>query len=286
MYIFNKMYNSIELLDDNIYTLLDSEKMESLKNEHEIDLQNGYGNIVYKDGELKYEAVMTTIAYDESTGQFHMTSDPDKVTDPYKVKEIGLKEWDFWSMRRSAVIGQATILYWDDQFHEIPFIEDHIFDPVSKTMVLNTDMVLNRIKRHIHPDAVEADLRDRGFVYTIAGKSYLQPFRSLEDRSYYQLLKNDIAVEQRELKLYRYIDGEFRRDPLQYDVIKGKSVSDDFLSNMIAKIIKYESYVKTAVNNVSENINKISNVTEAETKAATIREDAFKELERLIKEGK
>nr|DAN62883.1 MAG TPA: hypothetical protein [Caudoviricetes sp.] len=285
MYVFNKMYNSIELLDDNMYTLIDSKKMEELKNEHQLDIQNGYGNIVFKNNELKYEPLMTTIAYDETSGQFHMTNDPDKVTDPYKIKEITLKEWDFWSMRRSAVIGQATILYWDDQFHEVPFIEDHIFDPKSKTMVLDTNMVLNRIKRHIHPEAVEADIRDRGFVYTIAGKSYLQPFRSLEDRSYYQLLKNDIPMEQRELKLYRYIDGEFTRDPLQYDVIKGKSISDEFLSNMIAKIIKYESYVKTAVNNVSNNIQSITNVTEAEVKASTIRQDAYNELERLIKEG-
>jgi hypothetical protein len=279
------MYNSIELLDDNMYTLIDSKKMEELKNEHQLDIQNGYGNIVFKNNELKYEPLMTTIAYDETSGQFHMTNDPDKVEAPYKVKEITLKEWDFWSMRRSAVIGQATILYWDDQFHEVPFIEDHIFDPKSKTMVLDTNMVLNRIKRHIHPEAVEADIRDRGFVYTIAGKSYLQPFRSLEDRSYYQLLKNDIPIEQRELKLYRYIDGEFTRDPLQYDVIKGKSISDEFLSNMIAKIIKYESYVKTAVNNVSNNIQSITNVTEAEVKASTIRQDAYNELERLIKEG-
>lgn len=285
MYVFNKMYNSIELLDDNMYTLIDSKKMEELKNEHQLDIQNGYGNIVFKNNELKYEPLMTTIAYDETSGQFHMTNDPDKVEAPYKVKEITLKEWDFWSMRRSAVIGQATILYWDDQFHEVPFIEDHIFDPKSKTMVLDTNMVLNRIKRHIHPEAVEADIRDRGFVYTIAGKSYLQPFRSLEDRSYYQLLKNDIPMEQRELKLYRYIDGEFTRDPLQYDVIKGKSISDEFLSNMIAKIIKYESYVKTAVNNVSNNIQSITNVTEAEVKASTIRQDAYNELERLIKEG-
>nr|DAQ55898.1 MAG TPA: hypothetical protein [Caudoviricetes sp.] len=285
MYVFNKMYNSIELLDDNMYTLIDSKKMEELKNEHQLDIQNGYGNIVFKNNELKYEPLMTTIAYDETSGQFHMTNDPDKVEAPYKVKEITLKEWDFWSMRRSAVIGQATILYWDDQFHEVPFIEDHIFDPKSKTMVLDTNMVLNRIKRHIHPEAVEADIRDRGFVYTIAGKSYLQPFRSLEDRSYYQLLKNDIPIEQRELKLYRYIDGEFTRDPLQYDVIKGKSISDEFLSNMIAKIIKYESYVKTAVNNVSNNIQSITNVTEAEVKASTIRQDAYNELERLIKEG-
>ena len=45
MYVFNKMYNSIELLDDNMYTLIDSKKMEELKNEHQLDIQNGYGNI-------------------------------------------------------------------------------------------------------------------------------------------------------------------------------------------------------------------------------------------------
>lgn len=285
MYVYNKMYNSIELLDENTYVLLDTDVMEKLKIEHQADLQNGYGNIVYKDNELKYEPIMTTMAYDESTGQFHMTGDPDKVMSPYKKKEITLKEWDFWTMRRSAVTGQATILYWDDQFHEVPFIEDHIFDPKTKTMVLNTEMVLNRIKRHIHPDAVEADIRDRGFTFVIAGKSYVQPFRSLEDRSYYQLLKNDIAVDQRELKLYKYIENEFRRDPLQYDVIRGKAISDEFLSGMIGKIIKYESYVKTAVNNIVEQIEKINNIGEAETKAATIRQDAYNELERLIKEG-
>lgn len=285
MYIYNKMYNSIELLDDNTYEILDTEKMEQLKNDHATDIQNGYGNIAYENKELKYKPLMTKMAYNEEDGQFHMTNDPDKVTLPYKVKDITLKEWDFWTMRRSALTGQAVVLYWDDQFHEVPFIEDHIFDPKTKTMVLNKEMVLNRIKRHIHPEAVENDIRNRGFTYNIAGKTYLQPFRALEDRSYYQLLKNDIAIEQRELKLYRYVENEFRRDPLLYDVIRGKAVSDEFLSNMIGRIIKYESYVKTAVNNVVEKINNLDNINEAEEKANRVRQDAYAELERLIKEG-
>lgn len=285
MYIYNKMYNNIEFLDDNTYEILDTEKMEQLKSDHATDIQNGYGNIVYKNKELKYEPLMTKIAYNEEDGQFHMTTDPDKVALPYKVKEITLKEWDFWTMRRSALTGQAVVLFWDDQFHEVPFIEDHIFDPKTKTMVLNKEMVLNRIKRHIHPEAVENDIRDRGFTYNIAGKTYLQPFRTLEDRSYYQLLKNDIAVDQRELKLYRYVEDEFRRDPLSYDVIRGKAVSDEFLSTMIGKIIKYESYVKTAVNNIVEKINSLDNINEAESKASRVRQDAYAELERLIKEG-
>ena len=285
MYVYNKMYNNIEFLDDNTYEILDTEKMEKLKTDHAIDIQNGYGDIVYENKELKYKPIMTKIAYNEEDGQFHMTTDPDKVALPYKVKEITLKEWDFWTMRRSALTGQAIVLFWGDQFHEVPFIEDHIFDPKTKTMVLNKEMVLNRIKRHIHPEAVENDIRNRGFTYTIAGKTYLQPFRALEDRSYYQLLKNDIAVDQRELKLYRYVEDEFRRDPLLYDIIRGKAVSDEFLSTMIGKIIKYESYVKTAVNNVVEKINNLDNINEAEEKANMVRQDAYAELERLIKEG-
>ena len=54
---------------------------------------------------------------------------------------------------------------------------------------------------------------------------------------------------------------------------------------MIGRIIKYESYVKTAVNNVVEKINNLDNINEAEEKANRVRQDAYAELERLIKEG-
>ena len=259
IYLFNKQLGQVQQFSTDEIVYIPNEQIERILKEHEKDLSNNYGKIVLdKNDNAIYEPFMTKMLvnkeyyyFTEVPGDLNAKSDKE-----FDLVELTVKEYrENDNIRASFTDGSTQVMYFDGKFQIIKVPEGMTFDFKKKKVVRDVTGELNRLMMNFTKENVEYNVKYNGFPFVVNNTKYLQPFRGMEDRSYYVDMRNNVEPKNRQVKFYKDKNG--LRDSSDYDLIVGDSLSDAFLDNMIIKIVSYENNLKPAVEKFFEKVDSL-----------------------------
>ena len=259
VYLFNKQLGQVQQFSTDEIVYIPNEQIERILKEHEKDLSNNYGKIVLdKNDNAIYEPFMTKMLVNKE--YYYFTEVPGDLTaksdNEFDLVELTVKEYrENDNIRASFTDGSTQVMYFDGKFQIIKVPEGMTFDFKKKKVVRDVTGELNRLMMNFTKDNVEYNLKYNGFPFVVNNTKYLQPFRGMEDRSYYVDMRNNVEPKNRQVKFYKDKNG--LRDSSDYDLIVGDSLSDAFLDNMILKIVSYENNLKPAVEKFFEKVDNL-----------------------------
>lgn len=259
VYLFNKQLGQVQQFSTDEIVYIPNEQIERILKEHEKDLSNNYGKIVLdKNDNAIYEPFMTKMLVNKE--YYYFTEVPGDLTaksdNEFDLVELTVKEYrENDNIRASFTDGSTQVMYFDGKFQIIKVPEGMTFDFKKKIVVRDVTGELNRLMMNFTKDNVEYNLKYNGFPFVVNNTKYLQPFRGMEDRSYYVDMRNNVEPKNRQVKFYKDKNG--LRDSSDYDLIVGDSLSDAFLDNMIIKIVSYENNLKPAVEKFFEKVDSL-----------------------------
>lgn len=259
VYLFNKQLGQVQQFSTDEIVYIPNEQIERILKEHEKDLSNNYGKIVLdKNDNAIYEPFMTKMLVNKE--YYYFTEVPGDLTaksdNEFDLVELTVKEYrENDNIRASFTDGSTQVMYFDGKFQIIKVPEGMTFDFKTKKVVRDVTGELNRLMMNFTKDNVEYNVKYNGFPFVVNNTKYLQPFRGMEDRSYYVDMRNNVEPKNRQVKFYKDKNG--LRDSSDYDLIVGDSLSDAFLDNMILKIVSYENNLKPAVEKFFEKIDSL-----------------------------
>lgn len=259
VYLFNKQLGQVQQFSTDEIVYIPNEQIERILKEHEKDLSNNYGKIVLdKNDNAIYEPFMTKMLVNKE--YYYFTEVPGDLTaksdNEFDLVELTVKEYrENDNIRASFTDGSTQVMYFDGKFQIIKVPEGMTFDFKTKKVVRDVTGELNRLMMNFTKENVEYNLKYNGFPFVVNNTKYLQPFRGMEDRSYYVDMRNNVEPKNRQVKFYKDKNG--LRDSSDYDLIVGDSLSDAFLDNMIIKIVSYENNLKPAVEKFFEKVDSL-----------------------------
>ena len=259
VYLFNKQLGQVQQFSTDEIVYIPNEQIERILKEHEKDLSNNYGKIVLdKNDNAIYEPFMTKMLVNKE--YYYFTEVPGdliaKSDNEFDLVELTVKEYrENDNIRASFTDGSTQVMYFDGKFQIIKVPEGMTFDFKTKKVVRDVTGELNRLMMNFTKENVEYNIKYNGFPFVVNNTKYLQPFRGMEDRSYYVDMRNNVEPKNRQVKFYKDKNG--LRDSSDYDLIVGDSLSDAFLDNMIIKIVSYENNLKPAVEKFFEKVNSL-----------------------------
>ena len=259
VYLFNKQLGQVQQFSTDEIVYIPNEQIERILKEHEKDLSNNYGKIVLdKNDNAIYEPFMTKMLVNKE--YYYFTEVPGDLTaksdNEFDLVELTVKEYrENDNIRASFTDGSTQVMYFDGKFQIIKVPEGMTFDFKTKKVVRDVTGELNRLMMNFTKENVEYNLKYNGFPFIVNNTKYLQPFRGMEDRSYYVDMRNNVEPKNRQVKFYKDKNG--LRDSSDYDLIVGDSLSDAFLDNMIIKIVSYENNLKPAVEKFFEKVDSL-----------------------------
>lgn len=259
VYLFNKQLGQVQQFSTDEIVYIPNEQIERILKEHEKDLSNNYGKIVLdKNDNAIYEPFMTKMLVNKE--YYYFTEVPGdlnaKSDNEFDLVELTVKEYrENDNIRASFTDGSTQVMYFDDKFQIIKVPEGMTFDFKTKKVVRDVTGELNRLMMNFTKENVEYNVKYNGFPFVVNNTKYLQPFRGMEDRSYYVDMRNNVEPKNRQVKFYKDKNG--LRDSSDYDLIVGDSLSDAFLDNMIIKIVSYENNLKPAVEKFFEKVDNL-----------------------------
>ena len=259
VYLFNRQLGQIQQFSTDEIVYIPNEQIERILKEHEKDLSNNYGKIVLdKNDNAIYEPFMTKMLVNKE--YYYFTEVPGDLTaksdNEFDLVELTVKEYrENDNIRASFTDGSTQVMYFDGKFQIIKVPEGMTFDFKKKKVVRDVTGELNRLMMNFTKENVEYNVKYNGFPFVVNNTKYLQPFRGMEDRSYYVDMRNNVEPKNRQVKFYKDKNG--LRDSSDYDLIVGDSLSDAFLDNMIIKIVSYENNLKPAVEKFFEKVDSL-----------------------------
>lgn len=259
VYLFNKQLGQVQQFSTDEIVYIPNEQIERILKEHEKDLSNNYGKIVLdKNDNAIYEPFMTKMLVNKE--YYYFTEVPGDLTaksdNEFDLVELTVKEYrENDNIRASFTDGSTQVMYFDGKFQIIKVPEGMTFDFKTKKVVRDVTGELNRLMMNFTKENVEYNVKYNGFPFVVNNTKYLQPFRGMEDRSYYVDMRNNVEPKNRQVKFYKDKNG--LRDSSDYDLIVGDSLSDAFLDNMIIKIVSYENNLKPAVEKFFEKVDNL-----------------------------
>ena len=259
VYLFNKQLGQVQQFSTDEIVYIPNEQIERILKEHEKDLSNNYGKIVLdKNDNAIYEPFMTKMLVNKE--YYYFTEVPGDLTaksdNEFDLVELTVKEYrENDNIRASFTDGSTQVMYFDGKFQIIKVPEGMTFDFKTKKVVRDVTGELNRLMMNFTKENVEYNVKYNGFPFVVNNTKYLQPFRGMEDRSYYVDMRNNVEPKNRQVKFYKDKNG--LRDSSDYDLIVGDSLSDAFLDNMIIKIVSYENNLKPAVEKFFEKVDSL-----------------------------
>lgn len=259
VYLFNKQLGQVQQFSTDEIVYIPNEQIERILKEHEKDLSNNYGKIVLdKNDNAIYEPFMTKMLVNKD--YYYFTEVPGDLTaksdNEFDLVELTVKEYrENDNIRASFTDGSTQVMYFDGKFQIIKVPEGMTFDFKTKKVVRDVTGELNRLMMNFTKENVEYNVKYNGFPFVVNNTKYLQPFRGMEDRSYYVDMRNNVEPKNRQVKFYKDKNG--LRDSSDYDLIVGDSLSDAFLDNMIIKIVSYENNLKPAVEKFFEKVDNL-----------------------------
>ena len=259
VYLFNKQLGQVQQFSTDEIVYIPNEQIERILKEHEKDLSNNYGKIVLdKNDNAIYEPFMTKMLVNKE--YYYFTEVPGDLTaksdNEFDLVELTVKEYrENDNIRASFTDGSTQVMYFDGKFQIIKVPEGMTFDFKTKKVVRDITGELNRLMMNFTKENVEYNVKYNGFPFVVNNTKYLQPFRGMEDRSYYVDMRNNVEPKNRQVKFYKDKNG--LRDSSDYDLIVGDSLSDAFLDNMIIKIVSYENNLKPAVEKFFEKVDSL-----------------------------
>ena len=259
VYLFNKQLGQVQQFSTDEIVYIPNEQIERILKEHEKDLSNNYGKIVLdKNDNAIYEPFMTKMLVNKE--YYYFTEVPGDLTaksdNEFDLVELTVKEYrENDNIRASFTDGSTQVMYFDGKFQIIKVPEGMTFDFKKKKVVRDVTGELNRLMMNFTKENVEYNLKYNGFPFVVNNTKYLQPFRGMEDRSYYVDMRNNVEPKNRQVKFYKDKNG--LRDSSDYDLIVGDSLSDAFLDSMIIKIVSYENNLKPAVEKFFEKVDSL-----------------------------
>lgn len=259
VYLFNKQLGQVQQFSTDEIVYIPNEQIERILKEHEKDLSNNYGKIVLdKNDNAIYEPFMTKMLVNKE--YYYFTEVPGDLTaksdNEFDLVELTVKEYrENDNIRASFTDGSTQVMYFDGKFQIIKVPEGMTFDFKTKKVVRDVTGELNRLMMNFTKENVEYNVKYNGFPFIVNNTKYLQPFRGMEDRSYYVDMRNNVEPKNRQVKFYKDKNG--LRDSSDYDLIVGDSLSDAFLDNMIIKIVSYENNLKPAVEKFFEKVDSL-----------------------------
>ena len=280
IYLLDKRANRYNILNDEDYTIIDSVEMEKILKEHEFDLNNNFGEIIFEGNKPVFKDFTTKMYVGKDTLQFSMASYEAEENEYFDVVEVTYRDFFNNDQKRQKLSGEAMVLYWDGEFHEVYYKENYYFDIKDKIYKLDEERIKYDLEYKLSIDRLEDIVRHRGFELSIGGNIYLQPFRTGEDRSYLEALERYIEPANRELKLFKNMNNE--RDSLYFDILRGEVVSDELIKMIIGKILIAESNIKPIIKKVREEILAIKNLEEKLAAADKVKEKIYEELKKII----
>lgn len=258
-YLFNKALGQLQSYSSDEIVAVPEDQVDRILKEHNEDLANNYGKITLdKNDNAVYEPFMTKMLVNKK--YYYFTEVPGDVTtqadDEFDLVELTVKEYrENDNIRASITDGSTQVMYFDGKFQVINIPQGMTFDFEKKEVVRDIDGELTRLMMEFTRDNVAYNIKYNGFPFTINGNKYLQPFRGLEDRSYYVDMRNNVAPENRQIKFYKDKNG--LRDSGDYDLIIGNSLTDAFLDGMIVKIVSYENALRPAIDKFFERVDRL-----------------------------
>lgn len=258
-YLFNKALGQLQSYSSDEIVAVPEEQVDRILKEHNEDLANNYGKITLdKNNNAIYEPFMTKMLVNKK--YYYFTEVPGDVTtqadDEFDLVELTVKEYrENDNIRASITDGSTQVMYFDGKFQVINIPQGMTFDFEKKEVVRDIDGELTRLMMDFTKDNVAYNIKYNGFSFTINSNKYLQPFRGLEDRSYYVDMRNNVAPENRQIKFYKDKNG--LRDSGDYDLIIGNTLTDAFLDGMIVKIVSYENALRPAIDKFFERIDRL-----------------------------
>lgn len=257
VYIYDKGANQLQAYTTEQIVALDTEKVEELFLKYQDQLAKFYGKLVLNEkDELVYEPFTTRIVYSKKDFYYsELPGDREKIdNEDFGTATVDKEEFAKWDeIRQTQSVNRVNVMYWDGEFHKVTIPEGYKFNNDTKKVEKDISYDLQRLAFSYDPNNIESSVKYNGFPFEVNGNKYLQPFRGVEDRSYYSTLKNDVAPANREVKFFKEQFGGIR-DSSSYDIVRGESISDEFLDNMILKMIRYENQLKTVTTKYSAKI--------------------------------
>ncbi len=279
MYIFNKNTQQTQRLNEEV-VIFEEKDYDKVVTDNYEDLSNGYGYITANDdNKPEYKEYFDWIAVNKD--KYYWTEGNVENDDNFYSVYLSVKT--IKEMGKLRVSSPAIqIMYFDDEFHIFEIDNGYTFDYKNKKVVRDDAALINQMMYSLNNVNIDYLVRYNGFPLIIGDKTYLQPFRNVEDLIYFQTMKNDFLPEERILKLYNIAE-DGSRDKT-FDTIKGISISDDLLTGIIKKIILYGNELKVQIEYFLNEINKFREDNDIE-KVTYYHENVYKIIiDRLIKE--
>ena len=196
VYLFNKQLGQIQQFSTDEIVYIPNEQIERILKEHEKDLSNNYGKIVLdKNDNAIYEPFMTKMLVNKE--YYYFTEVPGDLTaksdNEFDLVELTVKEYrENDNIRASFTDGSTQVMYFDGKFQIIKVPEGMTFDFKKKKVVRDVTGELNRLMMNFTKENVEYNVKYNGFPFVVNNTKYLQPFRGMEDRSYYVDMRNNV----------------------------------------------------------------------------------------------
>ena len=251
MYKYNN--GSFEHIDDEL--LVGDSLYQMFYSNNEEAIRNGWGKLVLENGVLSYREERVRIAVNRKDHTYYqvgnnITSYPDD----YLLTEISVKEYKrgegLKADPNNVVLYNNGIIYKtiDSRFQYYDYANGVIKIDKEKLAkeILGSDWSL---------DTMIKTIRERGFKITVNGETFYQPFRDMEDKLYFTTLLS-YEPKYRMMKLFY----EGNRD--RYKVMKGASITNEFINSILKMMAVYNFYLKE----VAEEVFKL-------TKSKTEKED-------------
>lgn len=272
MYIFDKRSHQAQKIDNIEYVIFDDKEYEDLFTLNYEDISKNYGYIgSNEEGKPVYVDYTNTIMVNRE--RYYWTEG--KLTDDDNFYSVELPVKKIQEMNNKRMTTPSTqVLYYDNDFHVFDIENGYTFDYKKKQVVRDDVAIINNIMWSFNNANIDFDVRYNGFPLVVGGKTYLQPFRGSEDIIYFQTMKNDFSPEQREMRLYKVMENGLR-DANSWDTVTGVSITDELLTGIIQKIVKYGSALKGYINDFMVEVNTFKEETNLE-KVLEYKENAYK----------
>lgn len=267
IYLFNKDINRLEVLSKDVMVYIPEEDIEKIRKEYGEDLDNNYGYLsLDKNDKITYIPYTTNIVVHKEYYYYSEVPEGIEINDPnFYVAKVDKKKFAEYELIRSTESNNfKQVYFYDNDFHVHIVERGYRFNFDTKTVEKDLDFELSNILYNANRNIAIERIKYNGFPFEIKGETYLQPFRGVEDRTYYSSLKNDVSPENREVKFFIKQDN-YTRDSSKYNIVRGESISDIFLENMILKMIRYENLVKECVNEYYNEIDKAIELKQPDT---------------------
>lgn len=249
-YVWNKDLNDFTHYDPKY--IVEDKDYEDFYKKYESKLENEEGYAYFEDGKLVYEERKVLILINKEMGYYSLTESAIN-DDIYMTKEISYTDYLKYEKERN---NNKIVVFKNNNFKVIQLKKDEIYDYKEDKISIDYNARRNRILGDTSLNTILEEIKRRGFRFTFNNIIYYQPFRDINDKFTFIAAKA-ISPNERIIKLYT---NRSDKGNSKYEILKGSSISDDFLSKMLKDYQVYESFTKKEVEDYLKELNKLTEI--------------------------